>query len=60
MARTGASLAELLRHAELELDEERRAALLPALEQVEAAIAAVRAVDVGELPPATAFDARWE
>jgi len=54
------SLSALLRHAELELDEARRAALLPVLGVVEASIAAVRAVDVGELPPATAFDARWE
>ena len=57
---TQASLAALLRHADMELDEERRAALVPVLEQVGAAIAAVRAVDVAELPPATAFDARWE
>ena len=57
---TEASLAHLLRHAELELDDERRAALLPVLEQVGAAIAAVRSVDLGDLPPASAFDARWE
>lgn len=57
---TQASLAELLRHADMELDEQRRAALVPVLGQVGAAIAAVRGVDVGELPPATAFDARWE
>ena len=55
-----ASLAALLRHADIELDEPRRAALVPLLEQVGAAIAAIRRVDVGELPPATAFDARWE
>jgi len=60
MDQTEASLAELLRHAELELDDARRAALVPVLEQVGAAIAAVRGVDVAELPPATAFDARWE
>ncbi len=60
MDATGASLAELLRHAELELDDERRAALLPVLGAVGASIAAIRAVDVGELAPATAFDARWE
>jgi hypothetical protein len=57
---TEASLDHLLRHAELELDAERRAALVPVLEQIGPAIAAVRAVEVGELPPATAFDARWE
>lgn len=56
---TPARIDELLRHAELDLDDERRAALLPVLEGIGAAIAAVRAVDVGELPPATAFDARW-
>lgn len=60
MDHTEASLEHLLRHAELELDGERRAALLPVLAQVGPAVAAVRSVDLGDLPPAPAFDARWE
>ncbi len=60
MNTTEGALSHLLRHAELELDAERRAALLPVLEQIAPAVAAVRGVDVGELPPAAAFDARWE
>jgi hypothetical protein len=53
-------LTELLAYAELDLDEHRRAALVPMLAQVQASVAALRSVDVGEVPPATAGDARWE
>jgi hypothetical protein len=53
-------VTELLVYAELDLDDTRRAALAPMLAQVLASVAALRSVDVGELTPATAFDARWE
>ena len=60
MDTAGTSLTGLLAYADLELDDARRSALAPMLEQVRASIAVIRSIDVGELPPATAFDARWE
>lgn len=56
---TSSSLNELLRCAELELSAQRREALTPLLEVVMASVTAVRAEEVGEVPPATAFDPRW-
>ncbi|MEA3214236.1 MAG: hypothetical protein QOJ19_392 [Acidimicrobiia bacterium] len=56
---TSSSLDELLRYAELDLSAERQTALTPMLQVVIASVTAVRAADVDEVPPATAFDARW-
>jgi hypothetical protein len=56
---TSSSLTELLRCAELELSAERREAIIPLLQVVAASVTAVRAEQVSEVPPATAFDARW-
>jgi hypothetical protein len=56
---TSSSLDELLRYAELDLSAERQTALTPMLQVVIASVTAVRAEEVDEVPPATAFDARW-
>ncbi len=48
------------RTARLDLSVERRSVVGPALEGVYALVDMLDAVELGETPPATAFDARWE
>ncbi len=55
-----AGLDQLLSFARLELTPERRAAVGPALDLILGLMDSLDVVDVGETPPATAFDPRWE
>ena len=56
----GESLEQACRTARLDLSEERRAIVGPALEGIYALIDTLDAIELGETPPATAFDPRWE
>lgn len=56
----GESLEQLCRTARLDLSEERRDIVGPTLDGIYALIDTLDAVELGETPPATAFDARWE
>lgn len=56
----GQAFENACRNARLELSAERRSVVGPALEGVYALIDLLDAVELGETPPATAFDARWE
>ncbi|MDN5747688.1 MAG: hypothetical protein L0H64_04105 [Pseudonocardia sp.] len=57
---SGATLDELLRVARLELDPERLPGLGPVVDQIYGLVDQLDAADLGDVPPATAFDARWE
>ena len=57
---SGPALALAADNARLPLSEERLAVVGPALTQIYGLIDALDAVELGETPPATAFDARWE
>ena len=46
--------------ARLHLPAERRAAAGPVIDMVMGLFDSLDEIDVGETPPATAFDARWE
>lgn len=46
--------------ARLELSPERKAAVGPAVDLVYGLVDQLDAVNLGDVPPATAFDARWE
>lgn len=50
---------QLLAHARLDLDPDRRTAAGPAVAMVLGLYDSLDEVAVGETPPATAFDARW-
>jgi hypothetical protein len=54
------SLGHASKTARLDLTAERLAAVGPFLEGIYALIDGLDDVEVGETPPATAFDARWE
>lgn len=54
-----ATVAALLAVADLTLDEEWQGKLLDTLNDLQPAVHRLRAVELGETPPATAFDARW-
>jgi len=49
--------AEMVRY---EVAEDRAATLAPALDSVLASLDALDAVELGETPPASTFDPRWE
>jgi hypothetical protein len=55
-----AALDQLLAHARLDLPDARRAAAGPAVTMVLGLYDSLDEVAVGETPPASAFDARWE
>ena len=55
-----AALDSLLAFARLELTADRRAAAGPVMDLLVGLADSLDAVDVGETPPASAFDARWE
>lgn len=57
---SGPTLDELARMARLELSPERKAAVGPAVDLVHGLVDQLDAVELGDVPPATAFDARWE
>lgn len=57
---SGPMLDELLRMARLELGPERMAAVGPAVDQIYGLVDRLDAVELGDVAPATAFDARWE
>jgi hypothetical protein len=52
-------LDQLLAHARLDLSEHRRAAAGPAVTMVLGLYDSLDEIEVGETPPASAFDARW-
>lgn len=54
-----AALEHAARVARLDLTTERRQVVGPAIEQVYALIDILDGVELGDTPPATAFDARW-
>lgn len=53
------TVAVLLQVADLSLTEQWQGLLLDTLHDLEPAVHRLRAFDMGETPPATAFDARW-
>lgn len=54
------AISPVSRFARLDLDEERAAVIAPVVDGVMGLIDTLDSIDVGETPPATAFDARWE
>ena len=56
----GEALQAVARHARLDLSPERLEAVAPMINSIGALFDALDAVPLGETPPATAFDARWE
>ncbi|SFT63655.1 hypothetical protein SAMN05660657_02105 [Geodermatophilus amargosae] len=54
------ALDQLLAHAGLDLGTERRAAAGPAVTMILGLYDSLDEIAVGETPPASAFDARWE
>ncbi|MFC5995663.1 hypothetical protein ACFQE5_15715 [Pseudonocardia hispaniensis] len=57
---SGPTLDELARMARLDLTPERKAVVGPAVDLVYGLVDQLDAVDLGDIAPATAFDARWE
>ena len=57
---SGEALAVALRTARLEITEDRAALVGPTAEGIYALIDQLGEVPLGETPPATAFDPRWE
>ena len=57
---SGETLAAVLRTARLELTEERAALVGATAEGIYALIDRLGEVPLGETPPATSFDPRWE
>jgi hypothetical protein len=53
------TLTAVLRVADLTLTDEWQQKLLATVNDLEPALHRLRALDLGETPPATAFDARW-
>jgi len=56
----GGAISPVSGFARLDLSEERRSAVARVLDAIMGLIDTLDSVDVGETPPATAFDARWE
>ena len=54
-----AAFDQLLALARLDLDAERKTAAAPAVDLVMSLMDSLDEVEVGETPPATAFDPRW-
>jgi Asp-tRNA(Asn)/Glu-tRNA(Gln) amidotransferase C subunit len=59
-ALVGEALQAAVSHARLDLSPERLEAVSPMINSVYALFDALDEVPLGETPPATAFDARWE
>lgn len=57
---TGAPLEQLAAHARLSIGADRAEQIAAQVDQITALIDQLDALDLGEAPPATAFDARWE
>ena len=55
-----AGLEQLLAVARLELSPERRAVVGRAVDMILGMIDTLDDIEIGETPPATAFDPRWE
>lgn len=56
----GEAISQVSGFARLPLTEDRQAVVAPTLDAVMGLIDTLDSIDVGETPPATAFDARWE
>ena len=56
----GEALDLAVRQARLDLGPERLAQVAPMINGLYATLSALDDVPLGETPPATAFDARWE
>lgn len=59
-ATTLTGLGELLGAARLDLSPDRHEALLASLTGVHQLLDGLDTIEMGETPPATAFDARWK
>lgn len=57
---TTTGLGELLAAARLDLDPDRHETVLASLSGVYQLLDSLDTVELGEVPPATAFDARWQ
>lgn len=57
---SGAALEQALQNARLEVPPDRAALVGATAEGLYAAIDGLDNLELGETPPATAFDARWE
>lgn len=57
---SGATRDDLARFARLELSAERKEAVGPVVDMLYGLVDQLDTVDLGDVPPATAFDARWE
>lgn len=57
---SGATRDDLARFARLELSGERKEVVGPVVDRVYGLVDRLDAVDLGDVSPATAFDARWE
>jgi hypothetical protein len=55
-----AAFDQVLAFARLDLPAERKAVAAPAIGMISALFDSLDDIEVGETPPATAFDARWE
>lgn len=56
----GAPLELLAAHVRLAISSDRAEEIAAQVDQITALIDLLDAIDLGETPPATAFDARWE
>lgn len=56
---TGVPLEHLSAHARLELTPDRAELVAPVLDSIVELIDQLDAIEIGETPVATAFDARW-
>ena len=57
---TGQTLDEVTKLARLELTDERKAAVGPAIDMINGLVDQLDAITLGDVPPATGYDARWE
>lgn len=56
---SGQPLDEVAKLARLELSAERKAAAGPALDMVNGLVDLLDDIDLGDVPPASSFNARW-
>ncbi len=56
---SGQALEEAVKMARLDLTDERKAAVGPALDMVHGLIDMLDGIELGDVPPASSFNARW-
>ena len=57
---SGQPLDEVAKQARLELSDERKAAVGPALDMIHGLLDQLDRIELGDVPPASSFNARWE